>query len=72
MRIRITGENGDIEIKVIKERKVWRRFLGVLKVILAGKRQGKKLTAIFNYRMNADVPKTTLTRELGWGNWQWK
>lgn len=37
-------------------------------MILAGKRQGKKLTGIFDYRMNADVLKTTLTGKKGWGN----
>lgn len=48
-------------IKVIKRRKVGRGFLGVLKVILVRKKQGKKLTAIFYYRMNTDVLKTAQT-----------
>lgn len=49
---------------MIKERKVGRIFLGMLKVMLAGKKEGKKLTATFSERVHADVLKATLTREL--------
>lgn len=48
---------------MIKERKARRRFIGVLKVILAGKKQGKKLMATFNGRMNADMLKAAITKE---------
>lgn len=64
MRKRTTREDENLELKVIKEKKVGRRFIGVLKVILAGKGQRKKLTATFNDRMNADgVLKAAVTRE---------
>jgi len=63
MRNRTTGEDGDFEFSVIKERKEGRRFIGMLEVILAGKRQGRKLTVTFSEKMNADMPKATVTRE---------
>lgn len=63
MRKKTTREDGNLEFKVIKDRKVGRRFIGVLKVTLAGKGQGKKLTATFNDRTNADVLKAAVPQE---------
>lgn len=63
MRNRSTGKDRHLGFEVINERKAGRRAVGVLMVILAGKRQGNKLTATFNGRMNGDVLKATETTE---------